>query len=57
MNGVELLEILLKAQYEGNLEKMKVYFYNVYDEQMDGVYSGKIDDEGDLVLNYYHNER
>jgi hypothetical protein len=56
MNGVELLDILLKAQYEGNLEKMKVYFYNVYDEQMDGVYSGKIDDEGDLVLNY-HNER
>ena len=26
MNGVELLDILLKEQYEGNLEKLDVYF-------------------------------
>ena len=26
MNGKELLDILLKYQYEGNLEKMDIYY-------------------------------
>jgi hypothetical protein len=54
MTGKELLDILLKYQYEGNLEKMEVY----YDAEPDDggciskIYFHEIDSEGRLILYY-----
>ena len=54
MNGKELLDILLKYQYEGNLEKMDIY----YDKEPDDggcivkIYFHEIDGNGDLILYY-----
>lgn len=53
MNGKDLLNILLKYQYEGNLENMEIYFNADpagYFEGLKQIYSHEIDSEGDLIL-------
>jgi hypothetical protein len=54
MTGAQLLDILLKYQYEGNLEKMDIY----YDKEPDDggclckIYFHEIDSLGRLILYY-----
>lgn len=53
MNGKDLLDILLKYQYEGNLENMEIYFNAdpaEFSEGLKQIYSHEIDSEGDLIL-------
>jgi hypothetical protein len=52
MNGKDLLDILLKYQYEGNLENMEIYYSaeSEGDWSLKQIHSHEIDSEGDLIL-------
>jgi hypothetical protein len=52
MCGPELLDILLKYQYESDLEKMNIYYDTAPDDGGDicKIYSHEIDSKGNLIL-------